>query len=126
MQVVGQPVDHRHRGVLGEIGDRPVGEGASHDEVDVARQHLRRVADDLPAPDLDVARGEEQGVPTELEHADLEAHPRAGRALLEDHGQGLAGERRPVGVGLRLHSHGEAQQVVHLVGRQVVNGEEMA
>jgi hypothetical protein len=55
MREVAQTVDDRHAGVLGEIGDGLVREGAGHDPVDVTREHFGRVGDRLAATELDVA-----------------------------------------------------------------------
>ena len=76
--------------VLREVGHRLVREGAGHDAVDVAREHLGGVGDRLAAAELDVAAGEEERVAAHLGHARLEADPGAGRGLLEDHPQRLA------------------------------------
>ena len=54
MAFVGQPVDDRHGGVLGQLEQGLVLVGADHDGVDVARQHARRVGDGLAAAELQV------------------------------------------------------------------------
>ena len=77
MQQIGESVDDRDVGVLRQLLDVLVGEGADHDAVHVARQHARRVGDRLAAAELDVARREEERVPAELKGADLERDPRA-------------------------------------------------
>jgi hypothetical protein len=73
--------------------DRVVIEGADHHRVDHAGEHPRAVLDRLAAPQLGIARGEEQGMTAELHHADLERYSGSGRGLLEDHGQGAVGQR---------------------------------
>src|SRR5205807_10176379 len=65
-------------------------------------QDPRRVGDRLAPPELDVARRKEEGVSAQLIGADLKGDARAGARLGEDHGQGLAGERRlPISPGLQ-------------------------
>ena len=90
MQQIGQPVDDRNRCVAGQLLDVGMIVGADHDAVEIAGQHPGGVADRLAPAQLDVARGEEERVPAELERADLEGDPGAGGALGEDHPQRLA------------------------------------
>ena len=113
MQQIGQPVDHGHVGVLRELLDVLVREGADHDAVDVARQHARRVGDRLAAAELHVARREEQRVSAELERADLERDARSRARLHEDHGERLSGERLLV-VLPGAHPLGELEEAVEL------------
>src|SRR5690606_38285541 len=75
--------------------------------------------------ELDVAGREEERVAAELERADLEGDARAGRALLEDHGERLAGERLAA-VLAELDAPGEVEDVVELVGAEVRDLEEIA
>ncbi len=86
-------VDDGHGRVLGKLQHAVVIGGADHDGVDVARQHLRRVADRLRAAELHFRAREEQRLAAELAHADVEGDTGAGRGLLEDHRQHLAGKR---------------------------------
>ena len=65
---LGQAVDHRHGGVLGELEHHRVVEDADHDRVDVARQHPRRVGDGLAAAELHLLAGEHDGLAAELAH----------------------------------------------------------
>ena len=97
----------------------------AHKTVDVAREHLRGVGDRLAAAELDVARGEEQGVAAELVHAHFERDPRARRGFLEDHRQGLPGERGAVFVLVFLHVRGEPEQLQDLVRGVVVHFNEV-
>jgi hypothetical protein len=59
-------------------------------------KHAGRVPDLLAPTDLAVPLGQEERVAPELGHADLERHPRACRALPEDHREALPGELRSV------------------------------
>jgi hypothetical protein len=126
VEVIGQPVDHRNRRVGRQIENILVGKGAGHDEVDEARQHVGGVGDRLPAAELDVAARQEEGVSTELGHADLEAHPGAGRRLLEDHAEALALERLGEPLGLGLHLIRQREDLVRLRTAQVMNRNQVA
>ena len=100
---VGQPVDDGHVGVLGQLLDVGLGEGADHDRVDVAREHPGRVLDRLAAPELQVGGREVEAYAAELGDADLERDARSRRRLLEEHGQCPAGEEL-VGIPLCLRT----------------------
>jgi len=126
VEIVGQAIDHRDRTVLREVEHRLVREGAGHDAVDVAREDPGSVGDRLAAPELDVAAGEEEGVAAHLHHADLEAHPGAGRGLLEDHPQALVSEGGAVCLGMGLDVGGETEEAGDLGRGQVVDGDQMA
>ena len=93
MRAPRQPVDHRDRGVLGQFLHQRMVEGADDDAVDVARQHAGGVGDGLAAAELHLGAGQRDQLAAELPDADVERHPRPGRGLVEDHGDGLAGER---------------------------------
>src|SRR4029077_17122366 len=67
--------------------------GADHDRVDIARQHARGVGHGLAAPELTVGGVEKDRVAAEMAHRHLEGYAGPRRRLLEDHRQGLAGER---------------------------------
>ena len=125
MQQVGEPVDHRHVGVLRQLLDVLVRERADHDAVDVARQHARRVGDRLAAAELHVARREKERVSAELVGADLERDARARARLHEDHRERLSRERLLV-VRAGAHPLGEREQAVELVAGEVGNGEKVA
>ena len=94
MRAPRQPVDHRHRGMAREFGHRLVVEDADHDRVDIARQHARGVGQRLAAAELHFLRGQQHRLAAELAHGDVERYARAGRRLVEDHRQRLAGQRR--------------------------------
>src|SRR6516165_9849192 len=67
--------------------------GADHDRVDIARQHARRVGHGFASPELSVGAVEKDRVAAEMTHRHLERHAGPRRRFLEDHRQGLAGER---------------------------------
>ena len=52
MRQVGQPVDHRHGRMLGQLVGLGVIVGADHDRIGKARQHPRRVGNGLAAAEL--------------------------------------------------------------------------
>src|SRR5438477_83232 len=81
------------RRFFGKISDRFVRERARHDPLDIPRQHLRRIVNRLSSANLNVARGEEQRVTAELEHACFKRDARARRRFLEDHRQRLSFQR---------------------------------
>ncbi len=84
MGAVGQPVDHRHRGMLGQLQQRGLVEGADHDQVNIAAEHPRGVGDALAMAKLHLRAGERDGLAPHLPHPDIEAHPGPGRGFLED------------------------------------------
>jgi hypothetical protein len=107
--------------VFGELGDGLVGEGASHDPVDVARENLCRVVDRFAASDLNVARREKERMAAHLEHAYFERDARSGRRLLEDHRQRLPFERFAIVVGIRFHVAGDVEDLPDLVRAVVMD-----
>ncbi len=64
-------------------------------------------------------------MPAQLVRADLERHPRPGRALPEDHGQGKSGEGRARLLPARLQVHGSLQQSLELGSAEVIQGQEV-
>ena len=91
-----------------KLGHRLVIENADHDGVDIARQHARGVGQRLAAAELHFLRGEQDRLAAELAHGDVERHARAGRGLVEHHGQRLAGKRRGHDAARALRLHGAA------------------
>jgi hypothetical protein len=69
---VGQAVDHRHARVGSEALDDFLFEGADHDDVAHARNHLRRILDRLAATQLRIAGIEIDGRTAQLMHAGFE------------------------------------------------------
>ncbi len=96
MRLVGQPVDHRHAGRARKVEKALVALRAQHDPVDIARQHLRRVAHGLAMPELHVAPVEEHALSAQLAHAHVERDARARRGLLEHKRQHAPLERHVI------------------------------
>ena len=92
MGVVRQAVDHRYRGVFGQLDQPVVLQRADHDRVDVAREDLRGIGDRLRTSELHLRSGEHDGLAAELAHRHVERHAGARRRLVEDHRQHLAVE----------------------------------
>ena len=93
MGAVGQAVDHRDRGVLGHLQQRRFLEGADHDQIDIARQHLGGVGDGLAMAKLHFLAGQHHGLAAQLAHADVKGHAGAGRWLFEDQRHHAARQR---------------------------------
>ncbi len=127
VRFVRQAVDHRHPRVGGEFGEGAVGMGTDHHRIEHARQHDGAVADRLAAAQLGVARGQEDGLAAELDHAGLERHAGTGRGFLEDHAQHAVLQR--------FEQHASLAQVLQLdaaadhpeqfVGGEVQQGEKV-
>jgi hypothetical protein len=100
MIVVGQPVEHGHRGVCGKVEDGLMLERARLDHVDHAADNPRGITDVLALAEMDLAGPEIESVAAELRHGHLEGDPRARRRLLEDHAQRGSGEKLGAGAGL--------------------------
>jgi hypothetical protein len=128
VQEVRQAVDHRHRGVGGELDQGFVGEGAGHDQVDEAIEIAGDVGDGLALAELDVVRRQVHSLAAELRHADLEGHAGAQARLLEDHRQRLAGEQGGALAGLEvaLELRRQLQDLVDLGAAEPGEGEEVA
>ncbi len=113
MAGVRQTVDHRHRGVFRQFGERRLLEGPDHDQVDIAREHAGGVGDGLAVAELHLAAREHQRLAAHLPDADIEAHPGPGRGFLEDQGDHAAGQRL---VRIRGAARGAAARRLHLAG----------
>ncbi len=111
----------------GEAIDDVLAEGADHDDVDHARDHLRRILDRLAAAQLRVACVQEHRVAAELVDAGFERQARTRGILLEDHGQRAVVQRVPglVVLELGLQDPRAVQQVLVLVGSEVAELEVM-
>src|SRR5438309_2079482 len=82
------------------------------DASDVTARNARRVRDRLSAAQFQVIRVEEEGVPSELGHSDLERHASPRRRLLEDHREAPPAKRLVWLSGFRpiLDAPGEVEQ----------------
>ena len=85
MRLVGEAVDDGNRGLLRELLDVRLRKRADHDRVEVTGENRCRIADRLPAAELEVAGRQVQADTAELVHPDLEGDAGAGGGLLEDH-----------------------------------------
>ena len=127
MAAVGQPVDDRHGGVLHHFLEMRHADGAQQDDVDIARQHPRRIGDGLAPAELRFGMAQYDHLAAELAHADLEGDPGAGRRLLENHRQGLAREGRRIAARRRaaLEGGAEIEDFAQGGGREVGEIEEV-
>ncbi len=133
MGAVGQPVDHRHGGVLGHLQQHFFLKGADHDEVDVAAEHAGGVGDGLAMAKLHFRAAEHHGLPAHLPHAQIEGHARAGGGFLKDQCDHVACERqfrigRPFGQARarRFHLDRVVDDVAQVAGVCFMDVEEMA
>jgi hypothetical protein len=127
VRVVREPVDDGDVRVLGELLNVLLREGADHDCVEVALEHVRRVLDRLAAAELEVAGGEVEAVAAELGDPDLEGDAGARRRLLEDHAEAAAGEKLMWLSALpeRLQLVGEVEGGLQLLGVPGANASEV-
>src|SRR5262249_40638643 len=96
-----------------------------HDDVDVARQHARRIANGFAAAELHLIRSQHDHIAAELAHRDFKRHARAGRRPLENHRQRLAGERPLVAGALGLYGARQIDHPAYFLSRYVDQIEEM-
>ena len=89
---VGEPVDHRDRGMLGERVDLGLVERPDQERADEPREHERGVAVALAAGELQVGGRQVERHAAELGDPDLEADAGAGRRLVEDQPDRAAGQ----------------------------------
>ncbi len=79
----------------GHLLDPVLAEGAPDDRRALAVEHAGGVGDRLAAAELAGRAVDDQGVAAQLGDADGEGHPRAGRRLVEDDGDGARSGERP-------------------------------
>jgi hypothetical protein len=110
--------------VGGELVEQRVGARAQADGGGVAREHDRRVADGLPAGQLQLARPQDHGVAAELDDAGLHRRPRPRRRLFEQqrHRPAVEDPRDERG-GLELARTDE--EALELVARELPAGDEV-
>src|SRR5207302_9032453 len=75
--------------------------------------------------ELQLVRGQHDGVSPELLDGNLEGHPRPGGGLLEEHGHGLAPEHAADVFRGGLEFRRALQELVELTGGEIVDGEEV-
>ena len=81
---VGQPVDDRHGGILCQFQQHILLEGADHDQINIARQHPRRICDGFAMAKLHFAARKHHGLAAHLAHAHIERNAGAGRGFFKD------------------------------------------
>ncbi len=92
MVEVGKGVDHRHRGVAGQLVDDLLAVGADHQAVHVAGHDPRHVFQRFVAGELGVAAGEVDHLAAQPVHGRFEGNPGAGGRFFKNQGDGLAGQ----------------------------------
>ena len=88
--IVGKTVDDRNAAKGGKILHVLLSEGADHNAVKIAGKHAGGVLNGLTAPQLNVARGEEERLTAKLIHAGFKGNAGTGGGFGEDHAQRLA------------------------------------
>ena len=88
--VVGQGVDHRHGGVLGQRLQRALGKGAHYDDVDVAGEDASRIGDRLSDSHPNLIFSQVKRMSSKLMHSYVEADLCPQRRLLEEQRRRLA------------------------------------
>ena len=116
MELVGKPVPHRHAGVLRQLLNGSLREAAVLDAVEHTAQHAGGILHRLLDADLRTGRPEIGHVRTLVIGRHLEGAAGAGRCLLEDKGDVLAGKSLLLGAGLLggLELGCKVQQVLDL------------
>ena len=126
---LGQPVDDRDAGLGGELDGHVVRPRPEDDGIDEPLQVAGHVVDAL-AGAQDGIVGQVDGVPAELGHPRLEAHPGPEAGLLEEHRQRPPGKARDGmaagGPELSLDLRGCLVDAKDLRGRQVRHAEQVA
>src|SRR5262249_18500752 len=102
VSLVGEAVHDGYVSVLGELVDRPLGEGPDHDRVEVAGQHDPDVPGRLALAEADLRSGQMDGVAAELLDGELEGDACSERRLLEHEPDAPPGEEWLVDVALAL------------------------
>ncbi len=128
MVVIGEPVNHRHVRVGGEVGDGLVLERAAHEHVDHAREDLRGVVERLASAEMDLARLEIERVAAEVRHRRLERNASSRGRFLEDHAEvGVGKQFRgvPPLVG-RFQKHRQIHDVGELLPGEILRVNEVS
>ena len=93
MRAVGQPVDHRNRGIFGHFQQGLFFERADHDEVDITRQYARGICNRFAMAQLHVFARQNHGFATHLAHAHIKTDARAGGRFFKYQRNHLVGQR---------------------------------
>jgi hypothetical protein len=123
--LVSERIDHRnatgpcHR-VDPELVERTPDDGGA-----LPVEHARRVSDRFASAELRGLRVDNQRIAAEFRDTDAERHPRPGRRLVKDDGDGLRTVEWTAQESIRLHSVGKVEHFDELSGRQIVVTQEM-
>ncbi|EKD39877.1 MAG: hypothetical protein ACD_75C00267G0002 [uncultured bacterium] len=90
MVQVRQGVNHRYRGVCGQLLDHFLAESPDHHAIDVARHDPGHIFKRLRSRQLGIAAGEKNNLAAETVHRRLERHPCPGGRFFEDQADSLA------------------------------------
>jgi hypothetical protein len=101
-------------------------ERADDERVEVAREGRRRVADRLPARELQLVGSEADGVAAELRDRDLERDARPRRRLAEEQPERPPRQQRRAGVRILLQLERQRDGRAQLVGAPVGDAKEVA
>src|SRR5262249_62280124 len=92
----------------------------------IARYAPSRVGDGIAPAELHILAGQQDGCAPELAHGDVEGDARAGRRLVEDHGERAALERPRTELAARLHGAAGLDHPAQLLPRDGGKGEKEA
>src|SRR5262249_31355858 len=113
-------------GMTRELGQRVVVERADHDDVGIARENPSRVGDGFASTEVHLLTGQQDGCASELAHGDVEGDARAGRRLVEDHGERAVLERPRTALPTRLHGAAGLDHPAQLLRSDVDKVEKVA
>ncbi len=123
--VIGEGVDGGDAGVMGEVDDVLLGEGADDGAVDHPAEDASGVFDGFTTAELDIGPGEEHGGAAEFADADFEADAGAGGGLGEDEGPLLTGEDLGGGGAILFQGGTEVDEGFDLLAGEGFDGEEV-
>ena len=126
VEVVGQRVDDGHPGAGGHLLEPRLRVGAPDDRRHHPLEHARGVGGRLLASQLAVRGRDDERAAAEVGDADGEAHPGAGRRLVEDHRDGLRARERRAAPAVGLDQLGEVEDLGLLRRGEVVVAQEVA
>ena len=116
MLVIGERVDGRNLGILGEDLDIRLPERPDDRAVEQAPHHAGSVFNGLAPPELDVGRRKKQDAASQFAYANFEGNPRPGGGLAENEPPALARQRQPIVVSASpLHGVGQLEDLVNLL-----------